>query len=224
MAKHFMTVSLHFGYFTIKFKRRRKIANRSGIIDQAPFDDDIMKNMEMKRWRFSMKHYLEEIKAQIREAEFVLVGIGEEFKAVPGAEERIARSYECLEKLLKGKLYFLVTQNEDECIFSSPLQDFFIAAPFGPRERSQSSEDQWNSYLNWLSGTLGHRLCILELGVGFSAPQVIRWPFEKTAQFHLKSFMIRINEKFPQLSCEIKERGISMQKNAVDWLMEAEQG
>ena len=145
-----------------------------------------------------MEQCLEEIKTQIREAEFVLVGIGEEFKAVSGSEERIAKSYACLERLLKGKLYFLVTQNEDDGIFSSPLQDFFIASPFGPAERSQSSEEQWNSYLNWLSGTLNHRLCILELGVCFSAPQVIRWPIEKTAQFHLKSFLIRINEKFPQ--------------------------
>lgn len=38
----------------------------------------------------------------------------------------------------------------------------------------------WNLYREWLAGTLNHALLILELGVDFKTPTVIRWPFEKT--------------------------------------------
>ena len=161
-----------------------------------------------------------EITGKIREAEFVLVGIGEEFGAVQGEDtqeknDSILAAYNRLAELLKGKAYFVVTQNEDSLIFESKLIDFFIAAPFADEKRMQSSEEQWNAYLNWLTATLGHSLCILELGVGFAAPQVIRWPFEKTAQYNLKSRMIRVNEKFPQLPKELAERGSSVHGNSV---------
>lgn len=42
----------------------------------------------------------------------------------------------------------------------------------------------WNLYREWLAGTLNHALLILELGVDFKTPTVIRWPFEKTVFFN----------------------------------------
>ena len=162
---------------------------------------------------------LTKIREEIEGAEFVLVGIGKELQASEENREMLLSAYEHLEKLLKGKTYFAVTENEDEVIFSSGLLDFFIAAPFTSESRMQSGEEQWNAYLNWLTATLNHRLCILELGVGFEQPQVIRWPFEKTAEFHQKSVLIRINGKFPQLPREIGARGISVRENAVDFLL-----
>ena len=36
---------------------------------------------------------------------------------------------------------------------------------------------QWQAYTRWLAGTLNKELLILELGVGFGTPTVIRWPF-----------------------------------------------
>ena len=35
----------------------------------------------------------------------------------------------------------------------------------------------WNLYREWLAGTLNHALLILELGVDFKTPTVIRWPW-----------------------------------------------
>ena len=160
------------------------------------------------------------IHEEIEKAEFVLVGIGEEFQADSKlhTEEELLRAYASLDRLISGKPYFVVTQNEDKLIFQSELLDFFITAPFAKGKPEQNIPEQWNAYLNWLTATLNHRLCMLELGVGFSAPQVIRFPFERTAAFHLKSRLIRVNETFWQLPDNIGDRGISIWENAVSIL------
>lgn len=78
---------------------------------------------------------------------------------------------------------------------------------------------QWEKYTRWLSCTLNRKLCILELGVGFRYPQVVRWPFEKTAFFNRKSTLIRVSSKFPQLTDELSERGISVAEDPVSFLL-----
>lgn len=155
------------------------------------------------------------IEEAIQEAEFVLIGIGEEFRETDENRGQLLRAYQKLAELVSGKPYFVVTQNKDDLIFSSGLMEFFITAPFAEGKQAQDTEIQWNAYLNWLTATLNHKLCILELGVGFQSPQVIRWPFEKTALFNLKSCLVRINGTFPQLPEHLGKRGISVSKNAV---------
>lgn len=58
---------------------------------------------------------------------------------------------------------------------------------------------QWEHYKKWLTATLNKKLCILELGVDFTFPQVIRFPFEKTAFYNKKAVFVRVNSRFPQL-------------------------
>lgn len=72
---------------------------------------------------------------------------------------------------------------------------------------------QWDKYTRWLQGTINRDLCILELGVGFKFPTVIRWPFEKIAYLNKKADFFRINSKFPQLTEELKEKGVSIDAN-----------
>lgn len=69
---------------------------------------------------------------------------------------------------------------------------------------------QWNRYMKWLPGTLNKQLCVLELGVLMDFPTIIRFPFEKTTFINEKAFLIRINERLPQLSAELKGRGMSV--------------
>ncbi len=54
---------------------------------------------------------------------------------------------------------------------------------------------RWNRYQEWLAQTLNRKLLILELGVGFRTPTVIRWPFEKTVFFNRRADMYRVNRK-----------------------------
>lgn len=77
---------------------------------------------------------------------------------------------------------------------------------------------QWSRYTGWLTGTLNRELLILELGVGFEKPGIIRFPFEKTAFFNRKSFLYRVNEKFPQVTEELKGRAEGILKNSVSWV------
>ena len=78
----------------------------------------------------------------------------------------------------------------------------------------------WNRYTKWLQGTLNKKLCILELGVDLMYPSIIRWPFEKVAFYNNKAHFVRVNERLYHMSEEIKDKGISIPQNAVQWLLE----
>lgn len=79
----------------------------------------------------------------------------------------------------------------------------------------------WSRYTKWLQGTLNKKLCILELGVDLTYPSVIRFPFEKIAFYNNKAHFVRVNQTLYHMSAEIKEKGISVQENAVTWLTNA---
>ena len=65
---------------------------------------------------------------------------------------------------------------------------------------------------------MNKKVCILELGVGMQYPSVIRFPFEKAAYFNQKADFIRVNQNLYHLTEELKDKGISISENAVDWL------
>lgn len=77
---------------------------------------------------------------------------------------------------------------------------------------------QWEKYNKWLGKTLGKQTLLLELGVGFSDPSVIRFPFERMTYFNRKGFLYRVHGKFPQITEELKERSYGVAGNSVDWI------
>ncbi len=79
---------------------------------------------------------------------------------------------------------------------------------------------EWSRYTKWLQGTLNKKLCILELGVDLAFPSIIRWPFEKVGFYNQKSVFIRVNEKLYHMSEELKDKGISISQNSIDWLLD----
>lgn len=78
--------------------------------------------------------------------------------------------------------------------------------------------EKWNVYTKWLQGTLNRKICVLELGVSLKYPTVIRFPFEKVAFFNQNAFFIRVHERLYQLSEELRNKSVSHQENAVDFL------
>lgn len=82
--------------------------------------------------------------------------------------------------------------------------------------------DDWKMYTKWLQGTLNKKLCVLELGVDLSFPNIIRWPFEKVAFYNQKAIFIRVNEKLYHMSEELKDKGIAVNKKAIDWITETD--
>lgn len=79
--------------------------------------------------------------------------------------------------------------------------------------------DDWNRYTKWLQGTLNRKVCILELGVNLDYPSVIRFPFEKMGYYNQKAVFVRVNQRLYQLTEELHDKGISVAKNAIDWLL-----
>lgn len=84
----------------------------------------------------------------------------------------------------------------------------------------KSYEKSWRRYMLWLQGTLNKKICILELGVGFSYPTVIRWPFEKVAMLNQKACFVRVNKKLPQVAKEIKEKSFSVEMDSSSFIAE----
>ncbi len=78
---------------------------------------------------------------------------------------------------------------------------------------------QWKKYQLWLSTTLNKELVVLELGVGFKTPTVIRWPFEKTVFFNKKAWLFRVHQELFQTSEEIKEKSTPIAKDSVEFLI-----
>lgn len=72
--------------------------------------------------------------------------------------------------------------------------------------------------MQWLSGTLNKKLLILELGVGFQNPGVVRFAFEKTAYFNQKARMYRVNQTFAQITEELQGKAVSVQVNSAEWI------
>ncbi len=89
-----------------------------------------------------------------------------------------------------------------------------------PGYREEGYLGQWAAYTKWLQGTLHRRLCILELGVGLTFPQIVRFPFEKIAFFNQKAYFYRIHSKLYQLAQELNGRGISIAQSPVDFFGE----
>ncbi|OUP16205.1 hypothetical protein B5F29_14880 [Lachnoclostridium sp. An196] len=141
-----------------------------------------------------------ELCREVRGANLVLVGIGEDL------EGDLDGFYRSLSELLQKKDYFIVTLKDRDSLEKAGLFSEQITAPLQKGEDAVS----WDRYLNWLGFTLNQNLCILELGVGFLRPEVIRFPFEKTCYFNQKSRYIRVHDRFWQLSAEIADRGVSV--------------
>ncbi len=80
--------------------------------------------------------------------------------------------------------------------------------------------DSWKNYTQWLQRTLNRSVFVMELGVYWVFPTVIRLPFEKIVLYNQKAKMVRVNENLYYMTEEIKDKGISVEKNAIDWILE----
>ena len=160
-----------------------------------------------------------------RDAEMVVIGIGEEWNAYLEKQE-----YQDL-------LAFYAPYHEKKnyfCINSSKKNDFswgslnpkrvvqplLLEAEQITSEKKEEVEKQWDLYNKWLSATLNKKLMLIELGEGFLIPNLIRWPFEKVTFINQKSVLYRINGQLPQLPENISERAAAVSESSYDFLQE----
>ena len=84
--------------------------------------------------------------------------------------------------------------------------------------------EQLNKYQIWLQASVNKKLLILELGVGFISPGVIRWPFERIVDQLSEVKFIRINARHPEMPKSIKGKSISIKEDINDVLLELQEG
>lgn len=85
--------------------------------------------------------------------------------------------------------------------------DWFIDDPY------QAGYDRLTK---WLQAATKKKLLILEIGVGFNTPSVIRWPLEQITYRSRQANLVRINAQYPQMPDEIKDISISLKEDAFD--------
>ena len=56
-------------------------------------------------------------------------------------------------------------------------------------------------------------MVLLEIGVGFNTPGIIRFPFEQMTYKHLKTILIRMNKDYPMVRQEIENKAISFDED-----------
>lgn len=72
---------------------------------------------------------------------------------------------------------------------------------------------QSKNYEDFLDRIKDKNVVLLEIGVGFNTPGIIRFPFEQMVYNDLKTTLIRINKDYPQAMLEIKSKIISFNED-----------
>lgn len=71
-------------------------------------------------------------------------------------------------------------------------------------------DDNWKklnkAYEKFINDNIDKKLILIELGVGFNTPGIIRFPFEQLTYKKDNIILIRINDKYNDMAYEIKEK------------------
>ena len=77
-------------------------------------------------------------------------------------------------------------------------------------------QDGYDKLTTWLESATKETSLIIEVGVGFNTPSVIRWPLEQITHRHKRANFVRINAHYPEVPEEISEKSISLSDDAFD--------
>jgi O-acetyl-ADP-ribose deacetylase (regulator of RNase III) len=80
----------------------------------------------------------------------------------------------------------------------------FVAAPYMGKH---------GDYADFINRSTGGKLVLLELGVGFNTPSIIRWPFERITAQHPHATLIRINLDDAHVPGQIAAKSIQYQED-----------
>lgn len=73
--------------------------------------------------------------------------------------------------------------------------------------------NQEKNYDDFIKNNSDKKVLLLEFGVGFNTPGIIRFPFEQMTFIHSKFNLIRFNDKYSMVPKEISEKSISISDN-----------
>ena len=73
---------------------------------------------------------------------------------------------------------------------------------------------QAERYKEFLKEAENKNVVLLEIGVGFNTPGIIRYPFEQMVKANDKIRLIRINKDYPMPMLDIRYKTVSFDENA----------
>jgi NAD-dependent SIR2 family protein deacetylase len=80
-------------------------------------------------------------------------------------------------------------------------------------------DENWYSqnkkYEEFLEKAEDKKILLIEIGVGYNTPGIIKFPFEQMVYNNLETKIIRINKDYPMVRDEIKSKAISFDENTI---------
>lgn len=73
---------------------------------------------------------------------------------------------------------------------------------------------QAERYKEFLKEAENKNVVLLEIGVGFNTPGIIRYPFEQMVKANSETMLIRINKDYPMTMLDIRNKTVSFEENA----------
>ncbi len=89
------------------------------------------------------------------------------------------------------------------------VDDTFVESPHMKKQKD---------YIDFVNNSTDGKLVLLELGVGFNTPVIIRWPFDKITSKHPSASLIRMNMEFSKVPEEIACKCLSFNNDITEVL------
>jgi NAD-dependent SIR2 family protein deacetylase len=127
-----------------------------------------------------------------------------------GDMARVQCSQNCQKHTWIGKQYFERVQADNNYLPKCPhcgaplIMNVYVDKHFCDMPYREKNE----AYFRFINGSAHNRLIILELGVGYTMPELMRFPFEQIVMNHKHAKLIRINTQHPLCVEENRHKAI----------------
>ena len=118
---------------------------------------------------------------------------------VQGDMARVQCRKNCCNQSWIGKQYFDRLRQEEGYLPKCPhcgaplVMNVHVTSAFCQEAYAEKSK----AYFHFINASAHHSLVVLELGVGYTMPELIRFPFEQIVMNHKHATLIRINTQHP---------------------------
>ena len=72
---------------------------------------------------------------------------------------------------------------------------------------------QAKKYEEFINNAKDKKMVLLEIGVGFNTPGIIRFPFERMVEENEDTYLVRINKEYPSAILDISDKLVSFNEN-----------
>lgn len=72
---------------------------------------------------------------------------------------------------------------------------------------------QAKKYEEFINNAKDKKMVLLEIGVGFNTPGIIRFPFERMTEENEDTYLVRINKEYPSAILDISDKLVSFNEN-----------